>query len=92
MTEPVSVYEHTTRTAVGMNVSARAATFSRGGRPASAVTLIVASPSGYFTSLPNDSGAASALLSSAEARRIATRLIEAADAADAAAPGLLDEH
>jgi hypothetical protein len=73
-----------------MNVSARAATFSRGGKPASTVTLIVAAPSGYFTSLPNDAGAATALLSSTEARGIAARLIEAADAADAAAPGLLD--
>jgi hypothetical protein len=91
MEEPKSVYERTIATAVGMRVSVHARTFSRGGEPASAVTLAVAVGSGYFTQLPNDAGAATALLSSAEARAVAARLVEAADAADAAAPGLLDQ-
>jgi hypothetical protein len=88
--DPQSIYENTTGTTAGMRVSVRAATFSRGGAPASAVTLVVATTSGFFTPLPDDAGAATALLNSAEARSLAGRLVEAADAADAAAPGLLD--
>lgn len=67
-----------------------ATTFSRGGEPTSVVTLMVAVAEGFFTPLPNDAGAATALLSSSEARDLAGWLTLAADAADAAAPGLFD--
>ncbi len=88
--EPQAVWEQTTGTAAGSRVAVKAATFSRAGQPASAISLIVAAASGYFTALPNDAGAATALLSSTEARSLAGWLMEAADAADAAAPGLFD--
>ena len=88
--EPQKISERTFDTAAGMRVAVRAATFARGGEPASAVTIVVAATAGWFTPLPDDAGAATALLSSADARQLAGWLTEAADAADAAAPGLLD--
>jgi len=88
--EPKALFERTSGTTAGSRVSVRAATFSRSGQPASAVTLIVAATSGFFTPLPDDAGVATSLLSSAEASQFASWLVEAADAADAAAPGLLD--
>jgi hypothetical protein len=88
--QPRKLYEKTSDTGGGMRVSVRAMTFSASGTPRSAVTLVVATTKGWFTVLPDDAGAATALMSSADARDTAVRLVEAAAAADAAAPGLLD--
>jgi hypothetical protein len=90
MTEPQRHYERTHETIGQSRLQVTATTFSRGGEPASAVTLMVAVGEGFFTQLDNGGGAATGLLSSTEARAVATWLNQAADAADAAAPGLFD--